>query len=126
MVCYFFFVFSTVTNTWRSYADFPSPRTGIGMCIMNNKMYVFGGEGFSNWGTGQYSHLPKPTATGAYDIVDVLDPRTNEWGTATKMNVAMHGLYPVVYNGVCYVAGGCPQTDRFTSTNFLRFVPANP
>jgi hypothetical protein len=35
----------------------------------------------------------------------------------------MHGISPIAYNGRCYVAGGCAQTDRGTSTNFIIFTP---
>nr|CDJ92661.1 BTB:POZ and BTB Kelch-associated and Kelch repeat type 1 domain containing protein [Haemonchus contortus] len=53
-------------DKWTPVTDMNSRRGGLGLAAVNGKLYAIGG--------------------GGYDLVEVLDPRTNQWKEHSKMN----------------------------------------
>lgn len=102
-------------GTWTRKADMLTPRVGIGVCVLEGKIYAIGG----------YDSQGKPTA-----IVEQYDPMTNSWRRLRDMKVARAYPSAVVLDGKIYVIGGenpsgCgpnvssierydPSTDRWT------------
>ena len=61
-------------------------------------------KGKSNW-----------DKNGVFDIVDIYNPMTNSWRFGEPMPVAMHGLYPVLYQDKIVLAGGSPKLGPSTT-----------
>jgi formylglycine-generating enzyme required for sulfatase activity/N-acetylneuraminic acid mutarotase len=82
-------IFTTGTSAWVTKASMPTGRTGMGIAVVNNLIYVFGGA--DNVG---------PTAT-----LDVYDPGTDTWSARPDMPSArIPGAAAV--NDEIYVIGG--------------------
>ena len=73
------------------------------------QFYVLGGETRSGAGA---------TALGVYHRVDVYNPLTNTWRLAPPMPTARHGIFPLLYAGRIYVAGGGTRSGSSSSTLF--------
>jgi N-acetylneuraminic acid mutarotase len=107
-------VYDPATNTWQSsdaagstIAPLPVARGGMGTAVYRNgEFFVIGGETLN--GTGA-------TATNTYNRVDVYNPLTNTWRLGAAMPTARHGIYPALYNGQIYVAGGGTQSGSSAS-----------
>jgi N-acetylneuraminic acid mutarotase len=108
-------VYDPTTDTWASSEDFgsaftplPQARGGMGKAVYHGgEFYVIGGE----TRTGANA-----TDQGVYDLVDVYNPTTNEWRTATSMPSARHGIYPLMVAGRIYVAGGGVRAGASSSS----------
>jgi N-acetylneuraminic acid mutarotase len=74
--------------------------------FFNGEFYVIGGETAS--GAGATSNL-------VYDRVDIYNPATNKWRLGTPMPTARHGIFPLLYNGGIYVAGGGVHSENSNS-----------
>ena len=76
----------------------PRARGGMGKAVyFKGNFYVFGGE--TRTGAGA-------TPVGVYSRVDVYNPTTNTWRLAAPLPTARHGIFPLLYAGRAYVAGG--------------------
>lgn len=68
--------YNPAKQTWRVRAPMPTPRTGFGIAIpTNGAIYVFGGTRSPCCGSG----------TGALDVVERYDPRTDHWARLGPM-----------------------------------------
>ena len=98
-------IYNPTTNTWTASFDagstiapMPFGRGGTGKAVwFDGEFYVFGGETLTGLGA-------KPG--NVYDRVDVYNPSTNTWRTETVMPTPRHGVFPILYQGRVYVAGG--------------------
>jgi len=98
-------VYDPQTDTWDSTNDvgsslvpLPIGRGGTGKAVYFQKeFYVFGGETLNG---------PGAQPGNVYDRVDVYDPLSHTWRTETVMPTARHGIFPLLYQGKIYVAGG--------------------
>ena len=114
-------IYNPSTNTWTSsttagstLAPLPQARGGMGKAVFfNGEFYVLGGE------------TSDPTVpNGVYNRVDIYNPVTNTWRLGTPMPNARHGIFPVLYNGEIYIAGGGVHSDDSNST--LLEIYTNP
>ncbi len=96
-----------VGSSWTTHADLPTVRSGIAAVTVDNKIYVFGGEG----------------PEGAFDENEVYDPATDSWTTAAPMPTARHGLGAAEVDGVIYVIGGGPTPGLSVSGANEAFRP---
>ncbi len=81
----------------------PQNRGGMGKAVyFRDEFYVFGGETQNDPGGNANANL-------TYDRVDVYDPATNSWRLEAEMPVGRHGIFPVIYQGRVFVAGGGPN-----------------
>ena len=81
-------------NGWTNKGLIPTSRGAMTACVIDNKIYVIGG----NNGSPNYSDLA---------VVEVYDPVTNTWDTTKAPLPAPRG-WPssAVVNGIIYVIGG--------------------
>ena len=116
-------VYDPDTNSWQwdktsAIKSMPTGRTGMGKAaFLNGEFYLMGGE----WFPGQH---PLVLPSGVFNLVEIYNPTTNTWRTGPNMPTGLHGLHPVVYNGMIYIAGGGDAIDRGTSYTFQRYIPA--
>lgn len=78
------------TSTWTTRAVMPTPRDGVGLAVINGKIFAFGGESFSS----------------VFAAVAVYDPATNTWTSRAPMPTALNGALFTVANGRLYAIGG--------------------
>lgn len=106
---------SVQAGTWTRKADMPTPRVGVGVCVLDGKIYAIGG----------YDAQGKALAA-----VEQYDPVTNSWKKLKDMKVPRAYPSVTVLEGKIYVIGGenptgCgpnvsslerydPVTDRWT------------
>jgi N-acetylneuraminic acid mutarotase len=60
----------------------PTARSGIAAAVVNNKLWVFGGE--------------DPENLVVHAEVEVYDPVTNSWGREANMPLPRHGIWASV------------------------------
>ncbi len=113
-------IYDPATNTWISSLDagsslkpLPQARGGTGKAAyLNGEFYVMGGETQNGAGA---------TSNHVYDRVDIYNPQTNTWRVGTPMSTARHGIFPVVYGGEIWVAGGGLKSGYGNSNVFEVF-----
>lgn len=79
------------TRNWQLRTPMPTARTGVSAVILNNKVYVMGGQD----GSGN-----------ALNVVEIYNPPTNEWETGPSLRSARYNAAAVVYNGDIVLMGG--------------------
>jgi N-acetylneuraminic acid mutarotase/glucose/arabinose dehydrogenase len=95
-------------------APLPEARGGMGKAVwLRGEFYVFGGETLDD---------PDADANGVYARVDVYRPSTNTWRSERAMPNPRHGVFPVLYQGHVFLAGGGTQTGNAQSTLFDTFT----
>jgi hypothetical protein len=62
------------------------------------------------------------TTDGVYDRVDVYDPFANTWRSEARMPNPRHGVYPVLYQGHVFLAGGGTHSGTSRSSLFDTFT----
>ncbi len=80
-------------GVWTTKAPMPTARQGLGVAVVNNKLYALGGA----------------TGVGTFDVVDTVeayDPATDTWSTKAPMPTARYGVRAGVINGLLYAVGG--------------------
>ncbi|MEM6650201.1 MAG: kelch repeat-containing protein [Pseudomonadota bacterium] len=93
-------VYHTQTDEWTRLAPLPKAEKGphgaggLASAVLNDTIYVFGGEWFDEDGGGVYHQ------TWAYDIAK------DEWTDEGEMPTPRHGLGAVALNGKIYTIGG--------------------
>jgi hypothetical protein len=104
-------IYNPSTNTWQCSCDpgssippLPQKRGGMGKAAFHGgAFYVIGGETILS-GTGHIA--------GNYNRVDVYRPDTATWRLDAPMPTARHGIFPLVYDGRIWVAGGRVQSSN--------------
>lgn len=80
---------------WATRATMPTARGGVATGVVNDKIYIFGGEG-----------NPANGSRGVFDQNEVYDPRQDTWEERAPMPVPRHGTGAVAIRDVIYVPGG--------------------
>ena len=112
------FVYDPQTDSWdwsgapgSTLVPMPIGRGGMGKAVWKDgEFYVFGGETLNGPGA-----LP---VVKVYDRVDVYDPVAGTWRLDRKMSHPRHGVFPVLYEGLIYLAGGGGTAGSSWSTTF--------
>jgi N-acetylneuraminic acid mutarotase len=123
-------MYDPASDTWTLKASMPTPRSGFGVAVYQNKIYCIGGwthSGIYNNGTGAN---------------EVYDPATNKWETKSPMptvpaadrlvtaSVVNDKIYVIAVNAERFVREYDPLTDLWTTktppphyiTSFVSFV----
>jgi N-acetylneuraminic acid mutarotase len=89
------------TNSWSLKAPLPTPRSGVGVGVVDGILYAVGGTG-SATGRTEWNEYPLSLNT-----VDAYDPVTNSWAAKASLPTRRSG-YAVggVAKGMLYVVGG--------------------
>ena len=72
----------------------PTPRSGIGVAVLNGRMHVVGGEAYLN------------DLVGTYRTHEAFDPKTNGWQRLPPMPTPRHGLAVAEIGGKMYAVSG--------------------
>ncbi|MRR32322.1 hypothetical protein EG834_18785, partial [bacterium] len=83
--------FGVASNIWNKKAVKPTPVTATGAVLMGEKIYMPGGQMADG----------KPTA-----VLEIYDPRTDQWETAAPMPIALSRFALAAFEGNLYVFGG--------------------
>src|SRR5262245_11037283 len=95
-------------------ARLPEARGGMGKAVfLRGEFFVFGGETLND---------PDANASGVYDRVDVYDPVANAWRSEARMPNPRHGIFPVLYQGHIFLAGGGTHAGNSQSILFDTFT----
>jgi N-acetylneuraminic acid mutarotase len=93
--------YDPVTDTWTKKAEMSIRRKYVSACVLNGKIYVFGGtSGF---------------CTPSLSSVEVYDPVTDTWREIASMPSVLCAHSVASLNGKAYISGGistqyCPST----------------
>jgi N-acetylneuraminic acid mutarotase len=60
-------VYDVARDTWASVLGVPTPRSGVGVAVLNGRLHVLGGEAYLN------------ELVGTYKTHEAYDPKTNSW-----------------------------------------------
>ena len=105
-------MYDPVTDTWTQKADMPTPRK-TRTCVVDGKIYAIGGLAVG----------PMVKKQGQLATVEVYDPTTDIWVTASRMNHARYWAALSVVNGEIYATGGTgPSASRSKSDPYLSSV----
>jgi RNA polymerase sigma factor (sigma-70 family) len=85
--------YNPVTDTWVEKSKMPSPLVGSSACVINDKVYIFGGENPNK-------------AVVALSTVYEYDPVNDKWTAKPDMPTAMVMLSTSSANGKIYALGG--------------------
>lgn len=93
--------YDPATDTWKEKKNMPTPRLGLGTCVVNGKIYAIGGMTPDSvfW-------------SGLRDIVEVYDPRTDTWSSKASMPTARLWFSASMVDGKIYVMGGCTTNKK--------------
>jgi N-acetylneuraminic acid mutarotase len=87
-------VYDVAKNTWSSVVGMPTPRSGIGVAVLNGRMHVLGGEAYLN------------DLVGTYRTHEAFDPKSNSWQRLPPMPTPRHGLAVAEIAGKMYAVSG--------------------
>ena len=87
-------------DSWETMAKMPTARSGLGVAVVDGKIYAIGGsDGNRNLGTNE-----------------LYDPSTNTWVSKQPMPTARHRFGITVFENKIYVMGGA-GVNGFTDAN---------
>ena len=75
-------IYDPATNTWSAGAPMPTARSGIAAAVVNNELWVFGGEDIDTF----ILHAE----------VEVYNPVSNSWRQLPNMPFPRHGIWASV------------------------------
>jgi len=91
------------TNTWSTRAPMPTPRSGIAAAVVNNELWVFGGEDVPD--------------LALHAEVEVYNPLSNSWRREPDITMPRHGIWASVIGNKIYIPGGGPGASAINPTN---------
>ncbi|MFO7933656.1 MAG: kelch repeat-containing protein [Bacteroidales bacterium] len=89
-------VYDPQTDTWQTAGNMPIRRAAFGSCVIDDKIYLIGGE------------LEEYTENVIADV-SVYDPATGKWTSLAPLPTARCYLTADVINGKIYAAGGTTE-----------------
>jgi formylglycine-generating enzyme required for sulfatase activity len=84
------FATGTSTSAWVTKTSMPTVRSGMGIAVLNNKIYLIGGN----------------TSSGSLATVEEYDPLTDTWSTLPNMPTARAPAAAAVNNKIYVIGGG--------------------
>jgi N-acetylneuraminic acid mutarotase len=94
-----------VENSWKSMKPIPTARTGLGVAVVDEKIYAIGGFNGAN---GQWHFV---------NTNEVYDPKTDSWTTKRPMPTSRESFGIAVYQNKIYVIGGKTDFSDYSSVN---------
>jgi N-acetylneuraminic acid mutarotase len=85
----------------------PTRRGGLSAAVLDERIYVFGGE----------------TSTSVFDDTERYDPASNGWSALAALPTARHGLAAAALHGRIYVIGGGPRAGLAQTAIVEVFIP---
>ncbi|KDR11165.1 kelch-like protein 10 isoform X2 [Zootermopsis nevadensis] len=97
------------TDQWSLIAPMNKKRTFASAAVLNDKIYVAGGDDGNN-------------CINYLNSVEVYDPDTNRWTFVAPMLFEREDFSCVAFHGCLYALGGCNETSSDLSTE--KYDPA--
>jgi N-acetylneuraminic acid mutarotase len=91
---------SATEDSWTTLAEMPTPREGLGVAVVNGKIYAIGGNG----------------GDGNLGVNEEYDPVTNTWATKKPLPTSRSRFGITVHQNKIYVMGGSTDSG-FTGAN---------
>lgn len=101
--------FDPMTNQWQALAPLPQAQGGLAAAVLDEQLWVFGGEYFTDGG-------------GVYSEVWVYQAATDSWQERGKMPLPRHGLGAVSIENTIYVLGGATEVGLKATSAVLEKV----
>lgn len=95
-------VYDIATDTWSTRAPMPTARSGVGAATIDGKIYVIGGEGWTD------------ELGGVFRTNEAFDPTSNSWAEEAGMPTARHGFAKGVLDGKLYAVSGVNLLSMFS------------
>jgi len=102
--------YDPATNTWTRKADIPTARGYTSTCVVNDKIYVLGGD----------------AETQPISIVEVYDPATDTWAEQTELPTKRWSFTTSVVDGIIYVVAGNTNPTRVRTVEAYDPKPTCP
>jgi N-acetylneuraminic acid mutarotase len=99
------------TDTWTTRSEMPSARRSLSTSALDGKIYAFGG------------YVPDVAGHAGVATVEVYDPATDTWTTASDMPAGRFGLRTSVVGGKIYVIGGMDKWVGSAYGTVLEYDP---
>ena len=104
-------VYEPATDSWSEMEPMPTAVKSYASAVLDDKIYIMGGQ------IGDY-----PIPNGTKNLVQVFDPKTNQWSTAAPMPINVKLAAAVVTTGLyapkrIYVFGGDTADRVLTDAN---------
>ena len=93
-----------VENSWVQKAPMHVARYGVGVAVVNDKIYAIGGSTRS--GGGGTSNGPIPVTGGTVGTNEEYDPETDTWTTKTPMPTPIQNFAIAAYKNKIYCMNG--------------------
>ena len=91
--------YDPLSDSWTTKAQLPTPRAGVGVAMLNGKLFAVGGS---------VGSMILPT-------VEAYDPQTDSWTTKAPLPTARTNPSVSVINGILYAVGGTDGTSVLTT-----------
>jgi N-acetylneuraminic acid mutarotase len=91
-------------NSWTTKAPMQVARYGLGVAVVNGKIYAIGGSTRS--GGGRIQNVPIPVTGGTVGTNEEYDPETDTWTTKAPMPTPRIDFAIAVCNNKIYCIGG--------------------
>lgn len=105
------FIYNPDDDSYAEGAPMLTSRGGAAGCVLDDKIYVLGGEGYDGDDTGVFPH------------VEAYDPATDTWEALAPMPTPRHGMGAAALDGVIYVPGGADVWGLAAVDDHEAFVP---
>jgi hypothetical protein len=100
-------------NTWITKTPMRHERYGLGVAVVNGKIYAIGGS--SEEGTNSYSAGYFPTSGKVLNTVEEYDPATDTWTSRSSMPTARYSFATIVCQNRIYCLGGNTYRPKYGS-----------
>ena len=112
-------VYDFSSNTWSSAPELPTPRAAAAVGVLENELYVIGGEIGVD--------LNGNTVSDAVKTTEAYDPIAGTWSAKDDLNIERHGTQAIVSgDGIHVTAGSNTLGSKGTMRNMEYFGTDNP
>jgi PKD repeat protein len=103
--------YDAAAGSWSALTPDTAKRFSAAGCVLDGKLYVFGGD--TNWNN--------PTTAKSLTVLDIA---ANTWTAKKDLPSAMEGMVAVPYGGKIYIVGGAkaPALDKASAWNTQTIV----
>jgi N-acetylneuraminic acid mutarotase len=94
-------VYDPATDSWTSLKPMPTARSGMAVAMMDNKIFVFGGEKLG----------------GTFNQAEAYDPAKDVWAELAPMPMSVHGTGAAAVGDTIYIPAGATLNGGTAQTN---------